>query len=995
METAGSPTLRNLERLLTTKAGNRFFTLIILILAAAALMLPPISLRERILARDHQTIPQDGGAVLDPDGTQVTFPAAGMVGAFKAKLTAIPRTIFLEGSAGKALVVAAREIPNFLIPRSPLYTLSLRGRNKPSAVTLTVPIPNDAEPYETLDLYTWDGSGWRWLPSKIIQEDDLIEARLAYVPDNFIVMQTAPRAPSVAASMAAGASLPREGKETLAEVRAAGLYLGGEGRLEGNPSALPKAEPGGAYAVIPWVRNWDDDGMVRTDLVQNLLVNREWQDRHIAALTEMAVANLYPGISVDYRGVDPQLRAEFSAFVTRLAEALHAQGKFLSVRVEEARQIAEDRWLTGGYDWQAIGQAADEVEVPALVDPRAYGEGGQMEQFLRWAVGQVNRYKIRLVLPARSVEAAGSYLLLKSYSEALAPLVGPLRAEKGVVAPGETVSLTLLPERHATVPEVDPASGMIRYQYLDNAGQVRTVWLENAASLSRKLGLASRYHLGGVTVGNLLARDQGTDPEVWAAVRQFQQSGTVPPIDSQFTLAWKTLGAGGSPLSEQQRPLNDIQYSWQVPQEPGEYRAEVALLDRGKPIGTPQVVSLLVASPTPTATPSPTPTPTPTHTPTPSPTPTFTPLPPTETPTRRPTPKPQTSQVYPTAPGFFGYGIQAHMVDNGQAPKVMEMIRGLGFGWVKQQVEWKRHEPSKGQYDWGSLDEIANVAAANGIKVLYSVVKAPRWARPPNTDFSVEGPPANPQDFADFLAAMAARYRGKVQAYEIWNEQNLHYEWGNEPLDAGRYVQLLAAAYRAIKSVCPECIVVSGALTPAGDNPGKAIDDFTYLEQMYRAGLKNYADAIGAHPSGYNLPPDITFQQGCAFITQKNASFRGACDTPHHSWSFRSTMEGYRNIMVVYGDGAKRIWPTEFGWASSPTPAPGYGYAADNSLEEQAQWTVRSYQMMKNWGWVGVAFLWNLNFKVVAPGSEQAQWGIVDSGWGALPAYNALAAMPK
>jgi len=164
---------------------------------------------------------------------------------------------------------------------------------------------------------------------------------------------------------------------------------------------------------------------------------------------------------------------------------------------------------------------------------------------------------------------------------------------------------------------------------------------------------------------------------------------------------------------------------------------------------------------------------------------------------------------------------------------------------------------------------------------------------------------------------------------------------------------------------------------------------------MYRAGLKNYADAIGAHPSGYNLPPDITFQQGCAFITQKNASFRGACDTPHHSWSFRSTMEGYRNIMVVYGDGAKRIWPTEFGWASSPTPAPGYGYAADNSLEEQAQWTVRSYQMMKNWGWVGVAFLWNLNFKVVAPGSEQAQWGIVDSGWGALPAYNALAAMPK
>jgi len=98
---------------------------------------------------------------------------------------------------------------------------------------------------------------------------------------------------------------------------------------------------------------------------------------------------------------------------------------------------------------------------------------------------------------------------------------------------------------------------------------------------------------------------------------------------------------------------------------------------------------------------------------------------------------------------------------------------------------------------------------------------------------------------------------------------------------------------------------------------------------------------------------------------------------------------------VKYGDANKRIWPTEFGWASSPTPVVNYEYAADNTLEEQAQWTVRAYQMMKAWGWVGPAFLWNLNFKVVAPGSEQAQWGIVDEAWNPLPVYQALAAMPK
>ena len=42
-------------------------------------------------------------------------------------------------------------------------------------------------------------------------------------------------------------------------------------------------------------------------------------------------------------------------------------------------------------------------------------------------------------------------------------------------------------------------------------------------------------------------------------------------------------------------------------------------------------------------------------------------------------------------------------------------------------------------------------------------------------------------------------------------------------------------------------------------------------------------------------------------MIQQTGNTFNACDTPHHSWSFRSTMEGYRNIMVVYGDANKRI----------------------------------------------------------------------------------------
>ena len=102
-------------------------------------------------------------------------------------------------------------------------------------------------------------------------------------------------------------------------------------------------------------------------------------------------------------------------------------------------------------------------------------------------------------------------------------------------------------------------------------------------------------------------------------------------------------------------------------------------------------------------------------------------------------------------------------------------------------------------------------------------------------------------------------------------------------------------------------------------------------------------------------------------------------------------MEGYRNIAVTYGAANKRIWPTEFGWAAGGhifRRDESYGYADDNTYEEQAQWTVEAYQMMRNWGWVGPAILWNLNFRVVANGTEKAQWGIVDNqgtDWSNLP----------
>lgn len=330
----------------------------------------------------------------------------------------------------------------------------------------------------------------------------------------------------------------------------------------------------------------------------------------------------------------------------------------------------------------------------------------------------------------------------------------------------------------------------------------------------------------------------------------------------------------------------------------------------------------------------------------------------------------------PAGAGFFGYGIQINAWQgdkNGSAG----MVNDIGFNWAKQQVRWEFVENEPGAVNWSEMDQIIDALHGRGINVLFSVVTAPQWTRPdkPGTG----GPPNDFNLYANFVGAMAGRYCGRLQAIEVWNEQNLQREWEGFPLDPALYMDLLRRAHGSIKAACPSIIVVSGATTPTG-NSGVAVDDIDYLRGMYNNGLAAYSDAIGVHPSGYGQPPRATFQQWQA------GQYDGPSHVNHRSFYFYSTMVESRQVMVQYGDTNKRLWPTEFGWASSQSPHPGYEYAAYNSAQQQAQYTVEAYNMMRDWGWVGVPFLWNLNYTH----GEMGQWSIMGK-----PVYDALKNMPK
>ena len=342
----------------------------------------------------------------------------------------------------------------------------------------------------------------------------------------------------------------------------------------------------------------------------------------------------------------------------------------------------------------------------------------------------------------------------------------------------------------------------------------------------------------------------------------------------------------------------------------------------------------------------------------------------------------------PGTPTGLGYGIQVHLPGQ-DMERVLQNVNELGFSWVKQQIEWKVYEPVPGQIQWSGLDAMINAADAHDLYLLLSVVKAPHWARSTTEE---DGPPADFNHYWHFVGELANRYAGRVDAYEIWNEQNLRREWHGDVLQAPRYVEMLAGAYNRIKSADPAAIVVSGAPAPTGWNDGlTAVDDRLYLEAMYAAGLKSYSDAIGAHPNGWANHPTIYCCRQEPDVPSHN---------DHPSFFFRNTLEDYRAIMERWGDGGTPIWATEFGWGTMDglggSPQTGYEFVAYNTEAEQSEYLTQAFTHARAYGYVGVMFVWNLNFCPVAgANAEQCYWGILRPDGSPRPAYYLLCDMLK
>ena len=264
----------------------------------------------------------------------------------------------------------------------------------------------------------------------------------------------------------------------------------------------------------------------------------------------------------------------------------------------------------------------------------------------------------------------------------------------------------------------------------------------------------------------------------------------------------------------------------------------------------------------------------------------------------------------PVPSTFFGM----HYINAASWPAVSFGAQGKMPG-----TTWPSLEPASGQFNWARLDQLVASAKAHGVGVMYSSAGAPQWAvanastctpDPFSGSPSCTGNVVNLADWDAFVTALATRYKGQIQIYELWNEPQNSFS-GTVP----QIVALTQHEHDIIRTLDPAATILSPSIVSWG---------YQYFASYLAAGGTTDVDGIAFHsypdPSN-DIPETIT-------------------------GSLISTL---RTVMTTYGLAGKPMWDTEGSW----------GYASAGAITDpnlRAAFVARHYLL--HWSMGISRFYW-------------------------------------
>ena len=262
---------------------------------------------------------------------------------------------------------------------------------------------------------------------------------------------------------------------------------------------------------------------------------------------------------------------------------------------------------------------------------------------------------------------------------------------------------------------------------------------------------------------------------------------------------------------------------------------------------------------------------------------------------------------------FFGMHMSVRALRSGAWPPIPFSSLRL---WDTK-TSWAQLNPSRGKYEWGTLDDWLNDTQSHGVDVLYTFGHTPPWASsgarqdscayepgacsPPN-DLKDDGSGSD-QNWKDFVTAIAKHSAGKIKYWEIWNEPINRKMWtGTIP----QLVRMAKDANSIIKSIDPDAVVLTPTLA-MGTPRAKS-----WTKEYFATGAGDYADAIAYH-AYVSVPEDVV-----------------------------QVIEDLRNTAGKYGQDSKPLWQTEGSWGKSES----VGFT---DFDQQADYMIKLYTLLTSY----------------------------------------------
>lgn len=267
-----------------------------------------------------------------------------------------------------------------------------------------------------------------------------------------------------------------------------------------------------------------------------------------------------------------------------------------------------------------------------------------------------------------------------------------------------------------------------------------------------------------------------------------------------------------------------------------------------------------------------------------------------------------------------------HLTPNSEMPAV---ARKLGFTWARMfGLHWQSVEPEKGQWNFKGLDRSIDNVHKEKICILGILEGVPVWARswvmpnPPPKGYSnwhaKNVPPKDNKEFSEYARRMAEQYKGKIQAFETWNEPFLP-GFLNKGIENGAYIhpspdeflEMHKAAYNGIKAGNKEAEVIFNA----GAHYHAPSDKWT--KELFNKGIFNFVDIVSYHsyqPSGIGYPGDSLYKATEANSNPNNPNMQvwntegGPGPSDIRNFYRHSAPLGKTDKSAAWGDYLVRYW---------------------------------------------------------------------------------------